>query len=328
MAEPKQLDRRECIKLLGAGFVAATPLAAILPSLTGCASPRVAALSDALFLTRNFTDPGTFTRGVEGPAVDIHGNLYAVNFERQHTIGKVTPDGVASVFVELPGGSIANGIRFNSQGEMLLADYVNHNVLRVDMDTRAIGVYAHEPRMNQPNDLAIGENDIVYASDPNWSQDTGQLWRIDTDGRTTLLEGEMGTTNGIEIGIDERTLYVNESRQRTVWAYDLSPRGEISGKRLLIEFPDHGMDGMRCDVDGNLYVTRYGKGTIAIVAPDGRVIREVPLASGTNASNLAFGGPDGRTVYVTVADVGNIQVFRTDRPGRSWALYERRKGTP
>lgn len=281
--------------------------------------------NDELFQARHFTEPGSFTSGVEGPAVDIEGNLYAVNFNRQHTVGKVTPDGDASVFVELFNGSIANGIRFNSRGDMLLADYVNHNVLKVDMETREISVYAHEPRMNQPNDLAIGANDIVYASDPNWADSDGQLWRIDPDGSTVLLEENMGTTNGIEVSTDETKLYVNESVQRNVWQYDLSPGGEVSNKELLIQFPDYGMDGMRCDADGNLYITRYGKGTVAVVSPEGEVIREIEMADGSNISNLAFGGPDGQTVYVTVADIGNVQVFRADKPGRSWLLYEQRR---
>lgn len=302
----------------------AGPTGAYLSALGACAPARSLARGDDLFVTRNLTPPESFTSGVEGPAVDRQGNLYAVNYERQHTIGRVTPDGEASVFVELPGDSIANGIRFTSGGDMLLADYVNHNVLKVDMQTREITVYAHEPRMNQPNDLAIGANDLVYASDPNWDASTGQLWRVDPDGSTVLLDGDMGTTNGVEVSTDETKLYVNESVQRNVWVYDLSPAGEVSNKRLLIQFPDHGMDGMRCDMDGNIYITRYGKGTVAIVSPEGEVIREVPLAEGQNASNLAFGGPDGRTVYLTVADRGNVQFFRTDRPGRSWGLMQER----
>ena len=64
-----------------------------------------------------FTPPGGFTKGIEGPACDWEGNLYAVNYREQHTIGKVTPEGECSVFVTLPGGSIGNGIRFNSKGE-------------------------------------------------------------------------------------------------------------------------------------------------------------------------------------------------------------------
>jgi sugar lactone lactonase YvrE len=281
-------------------------------------------MSEERFVARDFTPPGSFTSGVEGPACDREGNLYAVNYARQHTIGKVTPAGEASVFLELPDGSIGNGIRFDSQGFMLIADYTNHNVLKVDMRTRRIEVRAHEPTMNQPNDIAIGANDLVYASDPNWKESTGQIWRVDLDGRVTRLEADMGTTNGIEVSPGEDRLYVNETVQRNVWAYDLSPGGEISNKRLLIQFPDYGMDGMRCDAGGNLYITRHGKGTVAVVSPEGKVLREIPLP-GKHCTNLAFGGPDGRTVYVTEAERGNVVVFRADAPGRAWQLFQRRR---
>ena len=278
-------------------------------------------MNEELFVSQEFTPINGFTSGIEGPACDAEGNLYAVNYERQHTIGKVTPEGTASVFIELPSGSIGNGIRFDSEGFMFIADYTNHNVLKVDMDTRNITVHAHEPTMNQPNDLAIGANDILYASDPNWGASTGQIWRVDTDGTVTLLEADMGTTNGIEVSPDEKVLYVNESAQRNVWAYDLSPEGEVRNKRSLIQFPDFNMDGMRCDIEGNLYITRHGKGTVAKLSPAGEVLLEVEL-TGKLCSNIAFGGPDGRTCYVTMADRGNVEVFRSDLPGRSWQLFQ------
>lgn len=278
-------------------------------------------MNEELFVAQEFTPVNGFTSGIEGPACDAVGNLYAVNYARQHTIGKVTPDGTTSVFIELPTGSIGNGIRFDSDGSMFIADYTNHNVLKVDMDTREISVHAHEPTMNQPNDLAIDANDIIYASDPNWAESTGQIWRVGTDGKVTLLETDMGTTNGIEVSPDESVLYVNESAQRNIWAYDLSPEGDISNKRLLIQFPDFNMDGMRCDIEGNLYVTRHGKGTVAKLSPAGEVLLEVKL-TGKLCSNIAFGGPDGRTCYVTMADRGNVEVFRADLPGRSWQLFQ------
>ena len=278
-------------------------------------------MNEELFVAQEFTPVNGFTSGIEGPACDAAGNLYAVNYARQHTIGKVTSDGDASVFVELPTGSIGNGIRFNSEGFMFIADYTNHNVLKVDMTTREISVHAHEPTMNQPNDLAIGANDMLYASDPNWAESTGQIWRIGTDGKVTLLEAEMGTTNGIEVSPDENVLYVNESAQRNVWAYDLSPEGDISNKRSLIQFPDFNMDGMRCDIEGNLYITRHGKGTVAKLSPAGEVLLEIEL-TGKLCTNIAFGGPDGRTCYVTMADRGIVEVFRADLPGRSWQLFQ------
>ncbi|WP_350356710.1 SMP-30/gluconolactonase/LRE family protein [Fodinibius salsisoli] len=276
-----------------------------------------------LYESQHLTEPGSFTSGAEGPAVDKVGNLYAVNYQRQQTIGKIYPDGTAEIFVELPGESIGNGIRFNSKGDMLIADYVNHNILKVDMDSREISAFAHNAKMNQPNDIAIGADDRLYASDPNWSEETGQLWRIDPDGQTVLLEKNMGTTNGITVSPDEKTLYVNESVQRKVWAYDLYSDGNISNKRLLISFTDYGLDGMRCDVNGNLYITRHGKGTVIKVSPGGEVLREIPAAEGKNITNLAFGGPDGRTVYMTVADTGNIQFFRVEQPGRNWKLMQK-----
>jgi sugar lactone lactonase YvrE len=290
-------------------------------------------MNDELFRSRDFTEPGSFTEGAEGPACDRDGNLYAVNYARQQTIGKVTPAGAASVFLELPSGSIGNGIRFDRAGDMYIADYTNHNVLRVDMQAcaratslaernAAIRVYAHEPTMNQPNDLAIMANDIIFCSDPNWAESWGQIWRVGTDGQATLLETRMGTTNGIEVSPDEHTLYVNETVQRNIWAYDLSSRGEISNKRLLIQFPDYAMDGMRCDIAGNLYVTRWGKGTVVKVSPRGEVLAEIAM-NGLKCTNIAFGGSDGCTCYVTVADSGNVQTFRADLPGRAWQLANR-----
>lgn len=277
--------------------------------------------SPKLFVPSDFTPVNSFTSGAEGPAVDKDGNVYAVNYSRQGTIGKITPDGEASLFIELPNGSIGNGIRFDSEGNMLIADYTNHNILKVDMATKKLSVFAHEPRMSQPNDIAIDYKDRLYASDPNWKMGTGKIWRIDVDGKSTLLDS-MGTANGIEVSPDNKFLYVNESVQRKIWVYDLSFNGAVSNKRLLIEFPDFGMDGMRCDAKGNLYVTRHGKGTIVKLSPRGKVLKEIQL-TGKKPSNLAFGGKDGKTVYVTVQDKGNLETFRVDEPGREWKMQNR-----
>ncbi|MEX0884347.1 MAG: SMP-30/gluconolactonase/LRE family protein, partial [Cyclobacteriaceae bacterium] len=186
---------------------------------------------DTFYHSQPFTTNSEFTSGIEGPAVDNEGNLYVVNFERAGTIGKVTPQGEVSLFVDLPDGSTGNGIRFNRKGDMLIADYTGHNVLMVDMATREISVYAHDPKLNQPNDLAIMDNDILFASDPDWKNSKGQIWRIGPDRKFALLETGMGTTNGIEVSPDNQTLYVNETVQRNVWAYDLNDQGDISNKR-------------------------------------------------------------------------------------------------
>jgi DNA-binding beta-propeller fold protein YncE len=206
---------------------------------------------DRLYEARPLTPAGGFTEGIEGPACDRAGNIYAVNFARQRTIGRTTPRGKSEVFVTLPGRSTGNGIRFDRSGKMYVADYVGHNVLRVSPDGK--------------------------------------------------------------------TLYVNESLQRNIWAFTITPEG-VRDKRLVSRFPDHGFDGMRADVDGNLYVTRHGKGTVAVVSPAGQVLREITVP-GTRPSNLCFGGPDGRTVYVTEVDHRRLVHFRVERPGLEWQRW-------
>src|SRR5688572_27079079 len=116
----------------------------------------VAAADDTLWTAKALTMEGEFTTGIEGPATDAQGNIFAVNYSKQGTIGRVTQEGKGEVYVTLPNGSIGNGIRFNRDGLMFVADYVNHNILTVDAKTREIRVFAHEASMNQPNDLTIG----------------------------------------------------------------------------------------------------------------------------------------------------------------------------
>jgi gluconolactonase len=281
----------------------------------------VSQAEDKLFVATPLTQPKQFTPGIEGPQCDKAGNIYAVNFEKQQTIGKVSPDGKSEVFVTLPGKSTGNGIVFDKQGRMYVADYVEHNVLRIDMASKKVEVFAHEDSMNQPNDLAIAPNGTLYASDPSWAQSTGQIWKIDTAGKVTRVAADMGTTNGIEVSPDGKTLYVNESVQRNVWSFPIRDDGALSEKKLIKQFPDHGFDGMRCDADGNLYITRYGKGTVVVMSPEGKELREFDVL-GKQPSNLCFGGPDGRTVYVTEVEHTRLVQFRVGKPGLAWQRWQ------
>lgn len=258
----------------------------------------------------DFTKEFIFTKGIEGPAVDRKGNLYAVNFEKEGTIGIVDKNGIASIFAELPEGSIGNGIRFDKDDHMYIADYTGHNILRIDQGTNKAIVYAHDSTANQPNDVAISPKGILYASDPNWKTNTGNLWKIDDSG-FNLLESEMGTTNGVEVSPDGKLLYVNESVQRNIWVYEINEHGDVYNKQLFYSFDDFGLDGMRCDEKGNVYVCRYGAGKIVIISPKGKIIREITL-KGKNPTNITFGGKDRDQCFVTVADRGCIETFTAD----------------
>jgi sugar lactone lactonase YvrE len=275
---------------------------------------------EPLFVAKAVTEEGSFTAGIEGPNSDKEGNVYAVNFAKEGTIGRVTPEGKAEIFVELPEGSVGNGIVFGRDGTMYVADYPQHNVLKIDPATKKVSVFAHEPTMNQPNDLAIAPDGTLYASDPNWGKNTGQLWRIDTAGKVTRVAVDLGTTNGIEVRPDGKTLYVNESSQRGVWAFPIAKDGSLGERILIKQFPDHGFDGMRCDVEGNLYITRYGEGTVVKMTPTGEILKKIDVL-GASPSNLCFGGPDGRTVYVTEVTKKRLVAFRVDQPGLAWKRW-------
>lgn len=256
-----------------------------------------------------------FTEGIEGPASDEDGSIYAVNYQRQQTIGKINRWGTGSAWAQLPGKGVGNGIVFDSQGDLLVADYVEHKIWRIDRVTGQFFLHSHEPAMNQPNDLAIANDGTLYATDPDWAKGTGRVWRIDRKGIAKVVADAMGTTNGIDISPDGRYLAINESLQRKIWRFEINQDGTLGQKSLFKEFPDHGFDGMRYDEKGNLYVTRYGKGTVVVLGPEGEILHEVDVL-GNRPSNICFGGKDGRTVCVTEVEHGRLIRFRAEHPGR------------
>jgi sugar lactone lactonase YvrE len=294
--------------------------------LIGLAFAGVAlpAMAQPLFESRQLTPNGEYTFGIEGPAVDAAGNFYAVNHLRPGTIGKVAAGAARSeLFAELPAGSVGVSIRFGRDGRMFVADYKQHNIFVLASGAATPRVYFHADNFNQPNDMALARDGTIYASDPHWKRRDGQVWRIVPDGETGRGElmaapRKFGTTNGIDLSPDEKTLYVGESETREIWAYRVDG-ARLTMPRLVKKFPDHSLDGLRTDIDGRIYVARILKGTIEVLAPDGKTVREIPLRA-SEPTNLAFGGPDGKTVYVTQRKGGFIETFRVDRPGREFCL--------
>jgi sugar lactone lactonase YvrE len=283
----------------------------------------------ALFQSRQVTRAGEYTFGIEGPAVDAAGILYVVNFQKAGTIGRLRPNAAASeLFATLPNGSIGVSIRFSPEGRMFIADYKKHNIFVIETGSAVPREYFRSDAFNQPNDMTIAGDGTIYASDPHWKRRDGQVWRIfrTADGK---VRGEpmaspraMSTTNGIDLSPDEKTLYVGESSTREIWAYRIDGSKLVS-PRLVRKFPDHDIDGIRTDVDGRIYAVRMLNGTVVILTDSGRIEREIPLTA-SEPSNLAFGGADGRTIFVTQRKGGYIESFRVDRPGREFCLQRGR----
>jgi sugar lactone lactonase YvrE len=285
----------------------------------------VARAETKLFESVQVTPAGEYTSGIEGPAVDFDGNLYVVNLGKQGTIGKVAPGSASSEkFIDLPEGSVGNSIRFSRDGTMFIADYKKHNIFAVKKDSTTPEIWFHSDQMNQPNDITIARDGTIYASDPNWKGRSGQIWRIakaadgSVQGQVMTAPRAMGTTNGIDLSPDEKTLYVGESESGQIWAYAVSG-GELTNPKLVKTFDRDTIDGVRTDVEGKLLIARIRKGSIAVLTPEGKVKRDIAL-KGKEPSNLAFGGKDGRTIFVTQRQGGFIESFLTDREGREHCL--------
>ena len=272
--------------------------------------------TEQTFIAKDLTSEGIFSSNIEGP-IWRDSCWFVVNFGKDGTIGTVTESGETALLLDLPEGSNANAIKFDSEGWMLLADWPMHNILRVHVPDRKVTILVHDSTFHQPNDLDISSTDRIYASDPDWKHETGRIWMVEPTGKAVIVKDSMGTTNGITLDPSEKILYVNESVQRRIWAFDVNEAGHLSGQRLFASFDDFGLDGMKCDRAGNLYVTRHGKGTVCIFSPDGKLVRQIQL-KGKKPSNLAFGGKDGRTCIVTMQDRGSIEYFRTDIPGKGF----------
>jgi sugar lactone lactonase YvrE len=285
-----------------------------------------AVAQDAPFQSRQVTPSGEYTFGIEGPAVDRQGNLYVVNFAKPGTIGKL-PNGAAQseLFATLPEGSVGVAIRFDREGRMFVADYKKHNIFLVSRDGKTVETYFHSDDFNQPNDLTMAVDGTLYASDPNWKRHDGQVWRIakapdgNVVGEKMTADRKMSTTNGIDLSPDGRTLYVGESDTREIWAYRIEGT-RLTSARLVKRFADFDIDGLRTDTSGDLYVARILKGTIAVLTPAGKLRREIQLKA-KEPTNLAFGGDDGKTVFVTQRQGGFIESFRNDRPGREYCIW-------
>jgi len=290
-------------------------LAAVLYAAGALGAP------DRLFVSERITPAGEYTSEIEGPAVDAAGNLFVVNLHRAGTIGELTPGAPASrLFAVLPDGSIGSGIRFDREQRMYVADYRRHNIFVFDPGSGTPRLYFHSSDFSHPNDLAMARDGTLFASDPDFAHHAGRIWHIDrtaNGGATGVpMRGSrpMGETNGIDLGPDGTTLYVSETDSREVWAYQIAGN-TLTRPRLVVRFPTAKLDGLRTDRAGRLFVARPGNGTIALVSPNGKVLRKV-ATQGKYPTNLTFGGPNGRTVFVTQVDGGFIEAFKTDVPGR------------
>ncbi|HEX5228532.1 MAG TPA: SMP-30/gluconolactonase/LRE family protein [Bryobacteraceae bacterium] len=236
----------------------------------------------------------------EGPTWSPSGFL-AFSDVPNNKLLRFTPGEPASVYKENSNGT--NGNRFDSQGRLYSCESHTRRVTRTDKKGK-VEVLAERfqgKRLNAPNDLAIRKDGEVYFTDPAFGnqQDARELdffgvFRISRKGELEVIAKPKGRPNGIALSPDGRTLYVDNSDEKNVRAYDLDKSGAASNERVLISGIDGVPDGMCIDEKGNLYVTAA---QVFVYAPYGKLLGKIPIEE--TPSNCTFGDPDLGSLYIT-----------------------------
>jgi gluconolactonase len=207
----------------------------------------------------------------------------------------------ATVFREESNG--ANGNRFDEQGRLYTCESHTRRVTRTDKKGK-VEVLADRwqgKRLNAPNDLAVRKEGDVYFTDPAFGnqQDTRELdffgvYRITRKGELEVIARPKGRPNGIALAPGGRTLYVSNSDEKNVRAYDLDKNGAASNERVLVSGIEGVPDGICVDEKGNLYVAAN---QVFVYSPEGKPLGMIQLQE--TPSNCAFGDPDLGSLYIT-----------------------------
>ncbi|MBN2293913.1 MAG: SMP-30/gluconolactonase/LRE family protein [Pirellulales bacterium] len=258
----------------------------------------------------------------EGPAFDSKGNLFVVNYRGNGNIGRITPDGTASVFCDLnklvpvEGQLVrANGLKVDRKGRLLASDIATGRLLRIAADGKSAEVLADQwegKPMNGVNDMGLDLAGNVYFTDPEGSsakKPIGSFYRYnDKTGKIDRLGTGLAYPNGIAVSPDQKRLCLGESGHFRVLIFDIKEDGTLSNRRILVDFAkpaqkdvtagDFIPDGMVFDADGRLYVAMWSTGQINVIDIDsGRIIRQYD-AGGEKSTNCHF---HGGYLYTTVA---------------------------
>src|SRR6266436_1537473 len=239
-------------------------------------------------------------RFTEGPAWSREGFLLFSDVPNDK-IMKYVPGEKPTVFRENSNG--ANGNAFDAQGRLYSCESRTRRVVRTDKkgEIQVLADKWEGKRLNAPNDIVIRKDGHIYFTDPAFGaqSDTRELafygvYHINPKGVMNLIAKPAGRPNGIAFSPNGKILYVANSDDRNVRAYDVDHNGAVSNERVVISNVEGVPDGMKVDEKGNLYVTAKG---IAVYTPEGKLLQNIELSE--TPANCAFGDPDLQTLYIT-----------------------------
>ncbi|MBC7255708.1 MAG: SMP-30/gluconolactonase/LRE family protein [Chloroflexi bacterium] len=215
----------------------------------------------------------------------------------------------------------SNGLTFDRQGRLIACEHGNRRVSRTEADGRIIALADRYQgrRLNSPNDVVVRSDGIIYFTDPPYGIQPGEreldwngVYRILPDGTLELLVDDFDRPNGLAFSPDESVLYIDDSPRRHIRAFDVAPDGTLRNGRLFADMASDqpgSPDGMKVDIEGNIYCT--GPGGLWVFRPSGECVGVI--AGPQLPANVAFGGPDRRTLYITART--SVYTLRTKIPG-------------
>jgi gluconolactonase len=213
-----------------------------------------------------------------------------------------------------------NGNALDSDGRLYSCERDGRRVVRRERNGHltVIAFLFEGKRLNDPNDVVVRRDGQVYFSDSRpkgslqpFDLDSAGLYHANPQGKISLI-AKMSAPNGVTLTPDGHTLYVSDTAERTIIAYDLDADGNASRKRVFVSGIDGGPDGLRVASNGNVYVAARG---IAIYSPAGKLLQTFELPE--IPANCAFGDRDLRTLYVTA----RTSIYRVRIPDKGFLLY-------
>ncbi|MBT6277049.1 MAG: SMP-30/gluconolactonase/LRE family protein [Chromatiales bacterium] len=262
---------------------------------------------------------GTF---IEGPAFDRAGNLYIVDMPFGR-IFRITPEGRFDVVAEYDGAP--NGLTIHADGDLYVADRRN-GIVRIDPasgDAQTIlGELPNAP-LKGTNDLVFDCEGHLYFTDQGGTglhDPTGRLVRLGNDGTVDVLLDNAPSPNGLAFDIAERALFLAVTRANAIWhvplARDHKRVGRVGLYLQMSGGPEGGPDGLAVDGTNRLCIAHARMGCAWVLSPLGEPAFRIRVPGGNLVTNLAFGGADDRTLYITESETGSIWTAQLPDPGQ------------
>jgi gluconolactonase len=262
---------------------------------------------------------------LEGPSFDRDGNLFVTDIPYGR-IFKISPAGKWSLVAQYNGWP--NGLRFHKNGRVFIADYKLGIVELDPVNGKVTPFLTHNNSegFKGVNDLVFDEDGRLYFTDQGQTgmhNPTGRVFRYDFDaGKLDCLLDTGPSPNGLVLNPEENVLYVGMTRGNAVWRIPILPDGSTSKVGIFTQLAGgvSGADGLAMDVEGNLTVCDAGNGCVWMFSKWGEPLyRIVSCGGGRTTTNLAYGGPENKTLFFTESDTGNI--LKCDLPHAGKTMF-------